>query len=61
LELDMTQQELAEASGLNTVQVSRVERGQIPTLPTVEALALGLGERPSELLARAEALTEKAG
>jgi transcriptional regulator with XRE-family HTH domain len=61
IELDMTQMELAAAAGLHVVVVSRVEGGQTPTLPTVEALARGLGERPSDLLARAERLAEKDG
>jgi len=32
----------------------RLERGKTPSLATIEALAAGLGERPSELLRRAE-------
>lgn len=61
IELDMTQLELAEAADLHVVVVSRVENGQTPTLATVEALARALGERPSELLARAERLANKTG
>jgi transcriptional regulator with XRE-family HTH domain len=59
LALDMTQLELAEAAGVHVVLVSRIENGVTPTLATVEALARALGERPSELLARAEKLADE--
>ena len=47
----MTQEALAEASGLHPTFISNVERGyRVPTLPTVLRLANGLGIAPSTLI-----------
>lgn len=55
LELGLTQEELANDSGLHQRWISNVECGwRNLTLESVHRLARALGLRPSELLARAE-------
>jgi transcriptional regulator with XRE-family HTH domain len=47
----LTQSALAEAVGLSTDMISRIERGTIsPSIETVEALARALDQHPSVLL-----------
>ncbi len=51
LEAGMTQEALAEASGLHPTFISNVERGyRVPTLPTVVRVARGLCVLPSDLV-----------
>jgi transcriptional regulator with XRE-family HTH domain len=48
---EWSQERLAEASGLNTVQISHIENGRNePKLRTILALAKAFGVRPGELL-----------
>lgn len=50
-EADLTQEALAEASGLHPTFISNVERGyRVPTVPTMLRLARGLGVVPSRLV-----------
>jgi transcriptional regulator with XRE-family HTH domain len=54
LERDLTQEEVADRSGLHATWISRFEAGTInPTWNTVVRLAQGLGLTPEELAARA--------
>lgn len=47
----MTQEQLAETSGLHPTFISNLERGyRVPTLPTVMRIASGLGLEAAELL-----------
>lgn len=47
----LTQEQLAEASGLHRTEISLLERGKrTPILDTIVAVAKGLGISPSELL-----------
>ena len=49
--LGLTQQGLAEASGLSVSQVSRIERGNhAPHRSTIERLTAALGVDPARLL-----------
>ena len=41
-ELGMTQQALAQATGIKQPMIARIEGGQMPTAPTLQRLALGL-------------------
>ena|SRR5947209_614493 len=41
-ELGMTQQELAEETGIRQPMIARIEHGQMPTAPTLQRLAKGL-------------------
>lgn len=51
----MTQEQLAERSGMDATYIGRVERGQINvTLETQERIACALKLRLSELLLKAE-------
>lgn len=51
LDKGMTQETLAEASGLHPTFISNLERGyRVPTLPTVLRVANGLGVSLSGLL-----------
>jgi transcriptional regulator with XRE-family HTH domain len=48
----LTQMEVADRSGLDMTEVSRLERGiKDPRLSTIVRLATGLGVEPAELLA----------
>lgn len=50
-ERQLTQEQLAEASGLHRTEISLLERGKrTPILDTIVAVANGLGVTPSELL-----------
>lgn len=50
-ERHLTQEQLAEASGLHRTEISLLERGKrTPILDTIVAVARGLGVSPSELL-----------
>ncbi|MHB1467913.1 MAG: helix-turn-helix domain-containing protein [Solirubrobacteraceae bacterium] len=50
-EQQLTQEQLAEASGLHRTEISLLERGKrTPILDTIVAVANGLGVTPSELL-----------
>ena len=43
---NMTQQELAERSGIRQSNISRIERGSCsPTIATLQALAVGIGKK----------------
>ena len=47
----LTQEELADASGLHRTEISLLERGKrTPILDTIVAVAGGLGVTPSDLL-----------
>lgn len=51
----MTQEALAEATGLHATFISNVERGyRVPSLPTLLRLAKGLGASPADLVAGLE-------
>lgn len=51
IERGLTQEQLAEASGLHRTEISLLERSQRkPLLETVVALCRGLGVTPAELL-----------
>lgn len=51
LEHDLTQEQLADASGLHRTEISLLERNRRkPLLETVVALCRGLGITPGELL-----------
>ena len=51
LEQELTQEGLAEASGLHPTFISNVERGyRVPSVPTMLRLARGLGVEPSRLV-----------
>ena len=55
LKKDLTQQELADACGLDIGYIGGIERGQRnPTLEVIESLASVLGTKPSDLLRRAK-------
>lgn len=57
-----SQDDLAEASGLDRTYVSGIERGRRnPTLRVIERIALGLGVDPSELIDRATANAPRTG
>ncbi len=50
-ERSLSQEELANRSGIAFSQIGRFERGvRSPTLSTLESLANGLGVKPKELL-----------
>lgn len=54
--MGLSQEKLAEASGLHRNMVGAVERGEIsPTYTTVVTLAEAVGMKASELVALAEA------
>lgn len=58
-ELDITQAALAEAVGVNTETISRIERGTaLPSLATLELIALHLQSSPSRLLETSSTLAE---
>jgi transcriptional regulator with XRE-family HTH domain len=44
-ELDMTQRELAEETGIRQPMIARIEHGQMPTAPTLQRLAKALRVR----------------
>jgi transcriptional regulator with XRE-family HTH domain len=44
-ERGLTQQQLAESSGLSQPMLARYENGQIPTVPTLQRLAAALSAR----------------
>ncbi len=46
----MTQDELAKASGINRISISRIENGRDVRPPTARKLAEALGCRPSDLM-----------
>lgn len=51
MEQGMTQEKLAEASGLHPTFISNVERGyRVPTVPTLLRLANGLGVTAGQLV-----------
>jgi len=55
IERFLTQQELADKSGIGIVTVSRLESGlQQPRLKTVRRLAAALGVDPADLVIKAE-------
>ncbi len=57
LELGLTQEALANDSGLHQRWISNVEQGwRNPSLRSLQRLAGALGLKPSELLARGERL-----
>lgn len=50
-ERQLTQEQLATASGLHRTEISLLERGKrTPILDTIVAVAKGLGVSPAELL-----------
>lgn len=50
-EVGMTQEALAEATGLHPTFISNIERGyRVPTVPTLLKIAAGLGVPPGTLL-----------
>lgn len=50
-ERQLTQEQLAAASGLHRTEISLLERGKrTPILDTIVAVARGLGVSPAELL-----------
>ena len=54
----ISQRELADRSGIAKQAISNIERGAtLPTLRTLERLAVRLGVPPSEVLRRAEGQT----
>lgn len=56
-ELDLTQQELADASGLHRNYIGGIERGERnPSLTQLVRLAEGLRVRPGQLFDRFDAL-----
>lgn len=60
-ERNLSQEEAALTCGVDRAYFGRLERAaKTPTLTTVWKLAGGLETRPSELLARAERLMDKA-
>ena len=62
VERGISQERLAELAGLHRTYVGDVERGERNlSLVNIERLALALGVRPSELLARAEGLDRQDG
>jgi transcriptional regulator with XRE-family HTH domain len=51
LAANLTQETLAEATGMHPTFISNVERGyRVPSVPTLLRLAAGLGVSPSELV-----------
>ena len=53
--MDLSQEALADRSGLHVTYISLLERGRnSPTLDAVAAIAAALGVRPSELVRAAE-------
>jgi transcriptional regulator with XRE-family HTH domain len=51
----LTQKDLARASRMGITRISEIEQGRVnPTLRTIDALALGLNVRVSELLVEVE-------
>ena len=49
-ELKMTQQELADATGINRAQISRLEKEDyLPSIPTAEQICETLGFEPNEV------------
>lgn len=62
LERGLTQQTLARAAGIDPGQLSRLERGMLPSLPLVVRIAGALGVAPADLFASAaEQLVETRG
>ena len=58
-ERGISQERLAEVAGLHRTYIGDIERGERNlSLINIERLALALGIRPSELLARAETLSQ---
>jgi transcriptional regulator with XRE-family HTH domain len=54
-EAGLTQEELAHASGINTSEISHLERGlRNPKWETMKRLARGLGVSCADMVARAE-------
>jgi len=54
-ERELTQDRLADASGVSRNYVSELERGlKSPSLRVIDGLAKALGTRPSELISAAE-------
>jgi transcriptional regulator with XRE-family HTH domain len=54
-ERELTQERLADASGVTRNYVSEIERGlKSPSLRVIAGLARALGTRPSELISAAE-------
>jgi len=46
----LTQEQLAERSGVSVFSISRLEQGERPaTIPTIQKLAVALGVEPREL------------
>lgn len=61
-EQDISQERLGLDSGVHRNYIGGIERAERrPTLATVATLAVTLGVRPSDLLARAEAQAERHG
>src|SRR5687768_16246337 len=54
----MSQETLAEASGLSKRTIGRIENGSSMTLPQMLKISIALGVTPGELLSKAEALGE---
>jgi len=51
----LTQKDLAQASRIGITRISEIEQGRVnPTLRTIDAIALGLELKASELLVEAE-------
>jgi transcriptional regulator with XRE-family HTH domain len=51
----LTQKDLARASQVGVTRISEIEQGKVnPTLRTIDALALGLDMKTSELLVEVE-------
>lgn len=60
-ELGLTQEQLAERSGLSSIYIGTIENGRRdPSLSTVYGLAKGLGLRTGELFGRLPALSATA-
>lgn len=56
-----TQMDVAAAIGLSQAQLSRYEREGLSGMHILEALSLVYGLKPSEFMAKAEALAEALG
>lgn len=46
----MTQEQLGEAAGVNTITISRLELGQEARLSTIRKLSAALGCKPADLM-----------
>ncbi len=56
-QLNMTQDDLALASGVNRAFISNIEQGtRNPSIGAIASIAQALGMKPSKLLAKSESL-----